>query len=81
MYVVSHDLVKDVLCYELFGGIALKNHAFSFHYGLNGRRDGMQAGQIRMGWSHVVICRRKFRVRGEILMIPDHTAFWVRCSG
>ena len=23
-------LVKDVQCYELFGGIALKNHAFSF---------------------------------------------------
>ena len=22
--------MKDVLCYELFGGIALKNHAFSF---------------------------------------------------
>ena len=22
--------VKDVQCYELFGGIALKNHAFSF---------------------------------------------------
>ena len=25
-----HNLVKDVQCYELFGGIALKNHAFSF---------------------------------------------------
>ena len=25
--------MKDVQCYELFGGIALKNHAFSlFHY-------------------------------------------------
>ena len=24
------NLVKDVQCYELFGGIALKNHAFSF---------------------------------------------------
>ena len=23
-------VVKDVQCYELFGGIALKNHAFSF---------------------------------------------------
>ena len=23
--------MKDVQCYELFGGIALKNHAFSFH--------------------------------------------------
>ena len=22
--------MKDVQCYELFGGIALKNHAFSF---------------------------------------------------
>ena len=24
------NLVKDAQCYELFGGIALKNHAFSF---------------------------------------------------
>ena len=26
--------MKDVQCYELFGGIALKNHAFSFHFSL-----------------------------------------------
>ena len=26
--------MKDVQCYELFGGIALKNHAFSFHFHL-----------------------------------------------
>ena len=26
------NLVKDVQCYELFGGIALKNHAFSFSF-------------------------------------------------
>ena len=24
--------MKDVQCYELFGGIARKNHAFSFHF-------------------------------------------------
>ena len=24
--------MKGVQCYELFGGIALKNHAFSFSY-------------------------------------------------
>ena len=24
--------MKDVQCYELFGGISLKNHAFSFHF-------------------------------------------------
>ena len=24
--------MKSVQCYELFGGIALKNHAFSFSY-------------------------------------------------
>ena len=24
--------MKDVQCYELFGGIALKNHAFSFFH-------------------------------------------------
>ena len=24
--------MKDVQCYEIFGGIALKNHAFSFHF-------------------------------------------------
>ena len=26
------NLVKGVQCYELFGGIALKNHSFSFHF-------------------------------------------------
>ena len=26
------NLVKGVQCYELFGGIALKNHAFSFSW-------------------------------------------------
>ena len=26
------NLMKDVQYYELFGGIALKNHAFSFHF-------------------------------------------------
>ena len=26
------NLVKGVQCYELFGGIALKNHTFSFQY-------------------------------------------------
>ena len=26
------NLMKDVQCYELFGGIALKNHAFSFFF-------------------------------------------------
>ena len=24
--------MKDIQCYELFGGIAIKNHAFSFSY-------------------------------------------------
>ena len=24
--------MKDVQCYEIFGGIALKNHAFSFSF-------------------------------------------------
>ena len=24
--------MKGVQCYKLFGGIALKNHAFSFHF-------------------------------------------------
>ena len=32
-YLLGGDnLVKDVQCYELFGGIALKNHAFSFFF-------------------------------------------------
>ena len=26
------NLVKGVQCYELFGGIALKNHTFSFFF-------------------------------------------------
>ena len=37
--------MKDVQCYELFGGIALKNHAFSLFFFLNycGR-------QLTKGW-------------------------------
>ena len=26
--------MKGVQCYELFGGIALKNHTFSFHFSI-----------------------------------------------
>ena len=29
--------MKGVQCYELFGGIALKNHAFSFFFFFNER--------------------------------------------
>ena len=29
---MGDNLVKGVQCYELFGGIALKNHAFSFFF-------------------------------------------------
>ena len=32
------NLVKGVQCYELFGGIALKNHTFSFSYQMAIRR-------------------------------------------
>ena len=32
--------MKDIQCYELFGGIALKNHAFSFVHFFQ-RRAGM----------------------------------------
>ena len=32
IYIALVNLVKDVQCYELFGGIALKNHAFSFFF-------------------------------------------------
>ena len=35
--------MKDVQCYELFGGIALKNHAFHFKYAALGRRFIYQA--------------------------------------
>ena len=30
--------MKDVQCYELFGGIVLKNHAFSFFYFIDKRK-------------------------------------------
>ena len=30
MHILNTDYVKGVQCYELFGGIALKNHTFSF---------------------------------------------------
>ena len=30
--------MKDVQCYELFGGIALRNHAFSFSLGVRRRQ-------------------------------------------
>ena len=32
MFYVPNSIIKDVQCYELFGGIALKNHAFSFFH-------------------------------------------------
>ena len=41
--------------------------------------DGMHARQ--RGCSHVGRCRNTFRVRGDTLMTPDHTAVKVRSSG
>ena len=41
--------MKDVQCYELFGGIALKNHAFSFFH-FHGRMRKKAALQI--SWRH-----------------------------
>ena len=29
--------MKAVQCYELYGGIALKNHAFSFHFNVSSK--------------------------------------------
>ena len=34
--------MKDVQCYEIFGGIALKNHAFSFSFAeINGKKEAI----------------------------------------
>ena len=41
------NLVKGVQCYELFGGIALKNHTFSFFF----TDAGGLGFQVVMGWS------------------------------
>ena len=39
--------MKDVQCYELFGGIALKNHAFSFFRQNNAcQMPGIAAGGV-----------------------------------
>ena len=38
--------MKDVQCYELFGGIALKNHAFSFHFQVRGNFQSMSTGDV-----------------------------------
>ena len=38
--------MKDVECYELFGGIALKNHAFSFHFQVEIERQSTYLGNV-----------------------------------
>ena len=42
---------------------------------------GKHAGQSQGGYSHVERCHSTFRVRGDKLMIPDHTTIQVRSSG
>ena len=37
--------MKDVQCYELFGGIALKNHAFSYFFSTD-RTEERKAGAL-----------------------------------
>ena len=41
---------------------------------------GMHAGQSP-AWSHVKRCQSTFRVRGDKLIIPDHTTIQVHSSG
>ena len=40
--------MKDVQCYELFGGIALKNHAFSFFMSGEFHRDHKTVTELRL---------------------------------
>ena len=53
--------------------------------GLDGGRDGAgvwyACGTKPGGYSHVERCHSTFRVRGDKLMIPDHTTIQVRSSG
>ena len=39
--------VKDVQCYELYGGIALKNHAFSFFISILSERTAIDTCNLK----------------------------------
>ena len=43
--------------------------------------DDMHTKQNQVGRSHVGRCRSTYRVRGDTLMSPDHTAVQLRGSG
>ena len=47
--------MKDVQCYELFGGIALKNHAFSFFFIFNVDRDDVTVTSVESAPSRNLI--------------------------
>ena len=53
--------MKDIQCYELFGGIALKNHAFSFL-----RRNELRCTvrDIRLSKCSIIIIICHFMLRG-----------------
>ena len=43
--------------------------------------DSMHVGQSQGDWSYVGSCRSTFRIQGDTLMTPDHTAVQVCSSG
>ena len=45
--------MKGVQCYELFGGIALKNHTFSFFFSICHTQDGLTYLQYCSSDNHI----------------------------
>ena len=48
---------------------------------MDGSGGWLACGTRPWGWSRIGKCSCIFRVRGDTLMSPDHTAFQVRSSG
>ena len=55
--------MKDVQCYELFGGIALKNHAFSFLFSFS----------YTHAHTHIYIARQPLQRVGDSLEYRTYT--------
>ena len=60
--------MKDVQCYELFGGIALKNHAFSLKisYGFNRFKEGGRFVKILFGSCWILFGDPEWKLRNKM---------------
>ena len=70
--------MKSVQCYELFGGIALKNHAFSFHMHVCGTQSDVLFTRVASYavFKHTAIIIKQKRYYAMLALHRAHLLSW-----